>query len=250
MVIREKLEEHQRISPAEHFLLCAFVAAMSSRTKAAGDQMAGVWESVRSQARALAQDHGSELDSEQLDDAVRNANANLVEATIQVVTPMLFSLHMGVFYAQDRGTFITSDIPCVWYDPDMWKRPPAYRSPALCYPNVKLFLPLSPKSLLMLGHDQNYAGYPRADKRFIDEVNRYIRFSSHEYFVTKDGHTNPFWFEERGLPADAWENTEEGKAGMAQAERYRKMREQYEAEKQAREAGNRTSKTESELSPQ
>jgi hypothetical protein len=201
--IREKLEKHQPIFAGEHFLLCAFLAAMSSRTKAAGDQMAGVWESVRSQAKNLAKAHGSELNSEQLDDAVRNANANLVEATLQVVTPMLFRLHLGMFYAEDRGAFITSDHPCVWHDPDMWKRPPAYRSPALCYPNVKILLPLSPKSLLMFGHDQNYAESRRADKKFIDEVNRHIRFSSHEYFVTQDGHTNPFWFEERGLPADA-----------------------------------------------
>jgi hypothetical protein len=57
--------------------------------------------------------------------------------------------------------------------------------------------------------------------------------------VTQDGRTNNVWFEERGLPADAWENTEEGKTGMARAEHYEKMREQYEAAKQAREAGDR-----------
>jgi len=91
----------------------------------------------------------------------------------------------------------------------------------------------------MFAHDKAYGGHFRADKKFIDEVNRYIRFCSHEYFVTQDGHTNPFWFEERGLPADAWENTEEGKISIAQAERYRKMREQYEAAKRAGETGDR-----------
>lgn len=239
--IRAQLEGAQRISAAERFLLCAFVAAMSSRTKSVGDHNMAIWERVRSQAKQLAETHGAELDSPQLDDAVRNAKAHFVEATIQVLTPMLFPMHAGTYYAQDRGAFITSDNPCVWDDPDRFKRPPAYRSPALCYPNVKIFLPLSPKSLLIFSHDKAYGGYFRADKKFIDEVNRYIRFSSHEYYVTQDGRANEFWFEGRGLPADAWEYTEEGKEGMARAEHYKKMQEQYEARKRAQKDEDATS---------
>jgi hypothetical protein len=233
--IRERLEGAQQISVEDHYLLCAFVATMSSRTKPAGDNWAETWDKVRSKSSRLAQAHGAKLDSPQLDDAVRNAYAHIVDATVKVLTPMLFHLRAGIYYAENRGAFITSDNPCVWSDPDSFRRPPAHRSPALCYPNIKILLPLSPNSLLLFGHDKRYAGYFRADEQFIDEVNRLTRFFSHEYFVTRDGSAKDFWFERRDLPADAWENTDEGKTSMARAEQYKKMREQYEAAKRAGE---------------
>lgn len=232
VAIREQLEARHRISSEDHFLICAFVAAMCSRTKRAGDQWMKLFETVRSQASRLAQAHGSQLDWPRLDDAVRNANARIVDATLSVLTPMLFHLRAGVYYAEDRGAFITSDDPCVRYDPDSFRKPPAHRSSSLSCPNVRILLPLSPKSLLLFGYDENYAGYRRCDEQFIDEVNRLTRFSSNKYFVTHDGRTNSAWFEERGLPADAWENTEEGKASMARAEQDKEMHRRWQASKQ------------------
>ena len=95
---------------------------------------------------------------------------------------------------------------------------------------------------MLIGYDQAYAGYFRASEQFIGEVNRLIRFNSHEYYVTGDGRTNNSWFERRDLPQDAWENTEEGKEIIALAEKYKKMQEQYEASKQAQNAEDRAAK--------
>jgi hypothetical protein len=234
--IRQRLESVQQLSAQDFFLLCAFVAAMCSRTKPAGDNWATTWDTVRSQAKRLALDHGTIFDSPQLDDAVLNASGRYVQITLKVLTPMLFHMRSGIYYAENRGTFITSDNPCVWYDHDSFRRPPVYRSPALSHPNVQILLPLSPRSLLLLSHDGKWAGYFRASEQFIDEVNRLIRFNSHEHIVTHDGQSKDAWFEERGLPADAWENTEEGKAIIAREGNYKKMYEQYLAAKQAKKA--------------
>jgi len=221
--IREQLERAHRISAEDRFMLCAFVAAMCSRTKPAGDQWTALFETIRAQASRDAKAHGSQLHSPRLDDAVRNAKAYIVGASLSVLTPMLFSMRAGIYYAENHGTFITSDNPCVWYDPDSFRRPPAHRTPALCYPNIKILLPLSPNSLLLFGRDKDYAGYRRGSEQFICEVNRLIRFNAHQHFVTRDGSTSNLWFEPRGLPADAWENTAEGKASKARAERDKRM---------------------------
>ena len=187
-------------------------------------------------SRARGTRHGTILDSPQFDDVVRNASGYHVEVTLKVLTPMLFHMRSGIYFAEDRGAFITSDNPCVWYDRDSAKRPPAYRGPALSIPNIQILLPLSPGSLLLLSHDRRYAGYRRADEQFIDEVNRLVRFHSHEHFVTHDGRARSVWFEERSLPADAWEYTEEGKAVIARAEKYKRMYERYEAARKAKGA--------------
>jgi len=234
--IRRRLQNAQQLSPKDRFLLCAFVAAICSRTRAAGDNWAKTWDTVRSQAARAALAHGTILDSPQLDDVVRNASGYHVEVTLKVLTPMLFHMRSGIYFAEDRGAFITSDNPCVWYDRDSAKRPPAYRGPALSIPNIQILLPLSPGSLLLLSHDRRYAGYRRADEQFIDEVNRLVRFHSHEHFVTHDGRARSVWFEERSLPADAWEYTEEGKAVIARAEKYKRMYERYEAARKAKGA--------------
>jgi hypothetical protein len=244
--IREHLENVHQLSAEDHFVLCAFVAAMVSRTKPAGDHWGKIWSDLRSQASRIARAHGAEMNAPQLNFTVHDAKAHIVDATIQVLTPMLFLLRSGIYYAENRGTFITSDNPCIWYDPDSFRRPPASRSPALCYPNVKILLPLSPNSLLLLGYDQAYAGYFRASEQFIGEVNRLIRFKSHEYYVTRDGRSSNLWFERRDPPPDAWENTAEGKESIALAEKYKKMHEQYEASNQAREAEDRAGKQGSE----
>ena len=229
VIVREKLEAGRKISAGDRFLLCAFVAAMCSRTKPAGDHWKTFLEEIRGQSNRLAQMHGSQTESSRLDDVVRNANAYVVGATLNVLTPMLFALRFGIYYAENRGTFITSDNPCVWYDPEAFRRPPATRTPALCYPTVKILLPLSPNSLLMFAEDKNYAGYFRASEQFIGEVNRLIRFNAHQHFVTQNGRSSSLWFEERGLPADAWENTPDGKASLALAERYKKMQREWES---------------------
>lgn len=193
--IRDQLEGVRQIPATDHFLLCAFVAAMVSRTKPAGDHWGKVWSDLQSQARKIAQAHGSEVNAPQLNLSVHNAMASVVHFTIKVLAPMLFHLRSGIYYAESRGAFITSDNPCVWYDPDSLKRPPLLRSPALCYPNVKILLPLSPNSLLMLSYDKQYAGYFHASEQFIDEVNRLIRFNSHQHYITRDGRTKNLWSE-------------------------------------------------------
>ncbi len=78
--IREQLEKGRLISAPEHFLLCAFVAAMCSRTTPAGNKITRFLDKSRSQALRLAEEHGAELDPTRLDDAVRNANPNFLEA--------------------------------------------------------------------------------------------------------------------------------------------------------------------------
>jgi hypothetical protein len=229
VIIREHLERAEQISTNDHFLLCAFVAAMCSRTKPAGKQWTELFATIRGQATRHAQARGLQLHSPRLDDAVRNAKAYLVGASLNVLTPMLFSLRAGIYYAENRSAFITCDNPCVWYDPDSFKRPPALRTQGLLWPKMKILLPLSPRSLLLFGRDDDYAGYRRANEQFIGEVNRLIRFNAHQYFVTRDGHTSDLWFEPRGLPADAWEYTEDGRICMARAEHDKKMQREWNA---------------------
>jgi len=193
--MRERLQAGNPYSAREHMIMCAFAAGMCSRTKPAGDNWSDFHTRIREQVRKQAAEHRRELRSEPLDDAVRNANPRFVEATLQTLTPLLFHMNSGIYIPVGHdGTFITSDNPCVWYDPDAYRRPPMQRYPALMYPNIQITLPLSPKAVLMFTHKPAFGGFFKADRKCVDTINRLTPFYAQEWFVTHDGRTEPIWF--------------------------------------------------------
>lgn len=227
--LRDRLQTGQPYSARAHMIMCAFAAAMCSRSKPAGDNWSIFQIQIHQQATRLAAKHGHLLQSEDLDDAVRNSNARFVEATLATLTPMLLRMQAGIYIAVGHeGTFITSDNPCVWNDPDAYKRPPLHRNPALMYPNIEITLPLSPRGALMFTHKKEYAGFFKADRNCVDMINNRTRFHAHEWFVTHDGRNEQIWFAERPLPDDAWENTPEGKEGLKEAAKFKKLQEEWE----------------------
>lgn len=227
--LREKLENGIPYSPREKMVICAFSAAMSSRSKAQGDHWAGFFKRIRQQAANLAAKHGHVLESEELDDAVRNPYGRFVEATLPELTPRLFRMYAGIYISTDsKKPFITSDNPCVWHDPTAYKRPPAQRYPALMYRNIQITLPISPKASLMFTYKPEYGGFRRASAECVDTLNHLTRFHTREWFVTRDGKTEKIWFEARSMPEDAWENTPEGKKALKQAAKYQELQEEWE----------------------
>ena len=45
-------------------------------------------------------------------------------------------MHMAILNTDDEVGFLTSDQPCVWFDPEAYKRPAMYRSIGLGYKSV------------------------------------------------------------------------------------------------------------------
>jgi hypothetical protein len=130
---------------------------------------------------------------------------NMLPMHIEVLTPMLAKLHATVLCASGKAAFITSDAPCVWFDPEAYKRPPMYRAPALMYPTLEITLPLSPDRALLLSRqepaDNFYLDIPDP---FVDELNRRTRGYAEEEFVARTPEANPLWYDVGELPDDGW----------------------------------------------
>src|SRR5713101_5619201 len=62
----------------------------------------------------------------------------------------LCKLDFAVLSTTDDIGFITSDHPCVWHDPEGYKRPPMYQSPGLIYETIQITLPISPEQCIFL----------------------------------------------------------------------------------------------------
>ena len=89
---------------------------------------------------------------------------------------------------------ITSDAPCVWFDPEAYKRPFLYRAPGLAWPTIEVTLPVSPKQVLLMNH-AGLNRYFKVPPHIVDELNRRTRGHADEYFVVQRNEARPIWYD-------------------------------------------------------
>src|SRR5690606_22800790 len=91
-------------------------------------------------------------------------------------------MYMSILCTDDEIGFITSDNPCVWFDPEAYKRPPIYRSVGLGYKRVEVTMPISPKQAIIISHTPLQL-YVSVQMKNLDSINRKTRFSADDYFI-------------------------------------------------------------------
>jgi hypothetical protein len=126
----------------------------------------------------------------------------MLATQIRTSTPLLVRLDCLVLNSAGPA-FITSDYPCVWFDPEGYKRPPLFDAPGLMYESIEISLPVSPRQLIVL-HRRGITGYIDVPENWVDEYNRRTRFQCSEYFVSNSNVTKPIWFDPGVEPEDSW----------------------------------------------
>jgi hypothetical protein len=211
-----------------------------------GDHWKRFEQEVHEKVVALEKQHNAPpISSLETAEMVEHAHQRLVATGVEVQAPLLFQMPMTIMATDDNLGFITSDTPCVWFNPGWYKLPPLYRGPGLGQPEIEVTLPLTPQHLLRISHNPRFPLYQDVGQTAVDEVNRRTRFHCNEEFVSWKGETRLYWFDEGKKPDDCWENTEQGKRALA--ERAESDRRRAEWERQAsREAKNASANTRGE----
>jgi hypothetical protein len=125
---------------------------------------------------------------------------------LEIQTPMYFAMEMSIFVSQDEIGFITSDSPCVWFNPNAYRWPPFYRHAGLGQRGVEVTLPLTPHHLLLISHEK-LPLYVDVEQKTVDKANGLRRAACADEFVSWKGETRSCWFESWKPPEDAWENS-------------------------------------------
>ena len=220
----EKLQNRIPINLEEHILLCAFIAAMHSRTKAQLIHQKTQWqkpleimESMMEQAAhstpeqiknmslfTSPSEHKNSFGYEEIKNVVDKPMQHLLSPMISVLTPHFLNLDIIIFETDSSPGFITSDNPCFWFDPEAYKRPPMFQNPGLMYETIEIHFPISPRQLLVFNR-LGLKGCQKISKQFVTEENRKAVLHSHEYFIVNKNYKNDLWFYEATGPRDAWE---------------------------------------------
>ena len=233
MIRNKKFKRNQGLDRSEHLLICIFISAIHARTKSQLQHIADQWrrplemmdkmaekmktateEEKRSMASISSLSSSSEKDGfthDQVRKMVEYPARTMLVPMIQVEAPLLSKLDFAVFYTDTTPGFITSDRPCVWFDPKAHTRPPFYRGPALMYETIEITLPISPTQSIYLNR-QGINGYQYLPESVVKELNRRVRFHASEYYVVNQDFVDDSWFDPGKEPEDSWEKQQAKKA--------------------------------------
>lgn len=206
-IIKHTINKRVSLSSEERAQLCIFTAAMSVRTKSQKDNFGKTFRELHEMVEDMEKFHkappSTSLETKVLRDY---AHQITIKEMLEMMPPILYRMSLVILVTDDATGFITSDEPCVWFNPDLYKYPPLYRHPGLGQPKIEVTLPLTPKYLLIFSW-YNLNGYLPVKEHHVDEFNRRTRGLCDEYFVSRKSETKPIWFDMGIMPEDAWEKT-------------------------------------------
>lgn len=225
----KKLIHRQNIAPEEHIILCAFVAAMSARTKVMQTHQQEQWqktlemmEKMKEWAKTAKPEDKRimagpprsrekkqlSLSYDEVKELAEKPIQHLLIPSIAMETPLLSKIDFAILGTNKKPGFITSDNPCIWFDPEAYKRPPAYRAPGLMYESIEITLPISPQQAILLNR-KGINGYISVEENAVDNINKTTRFNAYEHYIVNSNYKKDIWFAPGKEPEDSWEKRQE-----------------------------------------
>jgi len=217
---RGVLAKREQLSARNKLIASAFVAATQARTRKQRDHFASVWSGVSEDMEAIRQSMKSKTPSERrafaglsppsrepslgYEDVKDLAEAPMQEMLTTIIAgqvPILYDMDHAILSTDDPVGFITSDAPCVWFDPEAYKRPFLLQAPGLAWPTVEVTLPISPEQLLLINRT-GLNGYFKVPQETVDELNRRTRGYAGDHFVVRTNEVRPGWYD-MGNPPDS-----------------------------------------------
>ncbi|MFH1283619.1 MAG: DUF4238 domain-containing protein [bacterium] len=201
--------------PKEKYILCTFIAAMQSRTRLFREHQRNQWGKIfdmmnrmkqwaeqatleqkkqMSEDCSFSKDNQSSLSYEAVEQIVKYPTQTLLIPMIEASAPLLNIIDFAIFATNTLPGFITSDHPCVWFDPLWYTRPPLFQSPALAYETIEITMPISPYFCVYLNR-QGLNGYIEINENALNEINRRTRHYAHEYFIVNQNVKKDIWFD-------------------------------------------------------
>jgi hypothetical protein len=202
------LRQGRPLSDRDSIDLCGFVAAMLTRTTRFTDHHRGQWSEtlrqmeylerappgVKARGSGVPSGTGRSMGIEDVRAMAEfTAQAN-VSQMVPVLVPLLCAMNLTIIETNSTPGFITSDAPCVWFDPFAQLMPWPYDGHGLGSSSIEIMMPLSPQqAALLTWHIES--GYRTIDDATVTEVNRSVHAHCYRSFVVSRQATNAGWLE-------------------------------------------------------
>jgi hypothetical protein len=171
-VRRGSIEPRRPLGAREQGVLLAFLASSKFRTPDYREHTRSQWQPVLDKGRAMEKwartatpeqcanaarigrvgSSGRGMTMDEVQAIVDKPLQTTLRVHVSTIVPLLAKMtYLTILCTESVPGFITGDEPVVWFDPEAYKRPPFYQSPALMYESIEITLPISPRSMMFLG---------------------------------------------------------------------------------------------------
>lgn len=224
---REKLSNRIDLVPDEKSQLLLFVAAMKARTVVQRDHMQNQWGKALEMMDSLAEQmtkeggerfiatqpslSGSEesLSHEQVRSLAEKPMQNSLFPMMISQVELLAQMHISIIGTNTSSSFITSDSPCVWVNPEIHKLPPFFRHVGLGQSKTEVTLPISPEQIILISWNEQNDGYMELNNdQAVEEYNRRTGCLCDKYCISNSNIRKGSWFDSGIEPEDSWEKTQ------------------------------------------
>lgn len=195
-VFRSKIKQKKPLTEMEHAYLCAFVAAQLQRTLSFKQNQENFIQQLIDHGTQISLAHGV-VDSPQVrawQEYKKDAHKFAMMDGIPFIANILMQMSVAFLCSKDpsKHWFITSDNPCVLFNPDLqWQR---FYGPGFGQKNIQLTLALSPGITVMFTW-ANFHGYSYVSgKNVEDMLNRMTRAHSDKSFISPYPRKKWIWF--------------------------------------------------------
>ncbi len=215
---QEKIQQHKILSSMERLYLFMFICAMLSRTPTFEKEQVDQWgeiydwalqfqnafdeaspqkkESMINALGKMPDDNKSKgMSLVDIKETIKNPIQKFLPLYVTKIASMMMQMPFFILETDDSNIFITSDNPCVWYDPSVYKNPRPFGAGGLISETIEISIPLSPYQLLFLGNKITVSGQYMfiSDHKIINNFNYRTRMNSN-YFISNSSKIHPGWF--------------------------------------------------------
>lgn len=147
-------------------------------------------------SRTPGADEGNRLSMEDVQRMVEQPTQEMLSAVVTGVSPMLLEIPFVIVEALEAPGFITSDDPCVWFDPANYLDPAPRGAGGLSSPTIEITLPLSPNHMLYFSRKHAFPNIylPVPERDLVDRLNARTRAFAHEFFIANQPEARAEWF--------------------------------------------------------
>lgn len=200
VIFENKIRKKIPLTPYEHIVFCAFVAAMLQRTLKQKENIEHFIDQIVDHAKQMEIAHGvPHKTSLEWENEKKDAHKLSVIKMIPEITKILLQMNIAFLCTKNkRVSFITSDSPAFLFNSKLQFQ--GFMGPGLKQKHVEVRLPLSTEISVCFSWINNLRGYIKLDEDMVHDWNRMVYGHSHQYFITNSEKLKRRWF--RRLPLD------------------------------------------------
>lgn len=200
VIFEKKIKNKLPLTPYEHTIFCAFVAAMLQRTLKQKEHIEKQMDQMIGWAKQLEMVHGAKPKSSiAWEEAKKDAHKISVVEMVPEIAKILTKMNVAFLCSKNkRVSFITSDSPAYLFNSQLQFQ--RWFAPAFGQKHVEVRMPLSPEISVCFSWINNLRGYLGATEDMVHNDNRMVFGYSHQYFIANSQKLKRRWF--RRLPLD------------------------------------------------